>query len=273
MKKIWVVLVIIILLISTLLSGCATDNKNPIVVIVSDAKSGIVPLNVTFDGSFCTDPDGKITNYTWDFGDGNKGYGKIVTHSYLSPGSFIVKLTAKDNNGAVSTNNIIVSAVDAIGSFDEAYKLLVETILSPGSTGRRVNAHMLSQPLQIGDNVSSDENTYTIENVTWFVFIDDYPDSFYAHETRYVLINAGIKRAKGVAASLGDDSKNLMLVLTARDLNEKIKVAVRISNENIVPRFKKAGADLIILPEALGGEKLADAMRGGKVDKDYVILS
>jgi len=88
-----------------------------------------------------------------------------------------------------------------------------------------------------------------------------------------VLISAGIKRAKGVAASLGDDSKNLMLVLTARDLNSKVKVAVRISNEKIVPRFKKAGADLIILPEALGGEKLADAMCGGKIDKEYVILS
>ena len=86
-----------------------------------------------------------------------------------------------------------------------------------------------------------------------------------------VLVKAGIKKARGVAASLGDDSKNLLLVLTARDLNKRLKIAVRANSESIISKFKKAGANLMILPEALGGEKLADAMCG-KVDKDHVIV-
>ena len=85
-----------------------------------------------------------------------------------------------------------------------------------------------------------------------------------------VLISAGIKKARGLAASLGDDSKNLLLVLTARDLNKRLKIAVRASDDSIVPKLKKAGANLIILPELVGGEKLADAMCG-KIDKDHVI--
>jgi voltage-gated potassium channel len=86
-----------------------------------------------------------------------------------------------------------------------------------------------------------------------------------------VLISAGIKKARGLAASLGDDSKNLLLVLTARDLNKRLKIAVRAGGDSIVSKLKKAGADLIILPELVGGEKLADAMCG-RIDKDHVII-
>ncbi len=51
--------------------------------------SGWVGETIIFDGTGST---GIIVNYTWDFGDGNKGYGVVTTHSYSAPGTYIVTL-------------------------------------------------------------------------------------------------------------------------------------------------------------------------------------
>ena len=87
-----------------------------------------------------------------------------------------------------------------------------------------------------------------------------------------VLIKAGINNATGIAVAIGDDSKNLLAVLTAKELNTALKVAVRISDSKLIPKFKKAGANYIILPEAIGGTKLADALRG-YVDEDHIFVN
>jgi len=74
---------------------------------------------------------------------------------------------------------------------DEAIKILVSEIIPPASSYARISAAMLSQPLQQGDVVSSEgSGQYTIEANTWFVFIDDAPGAFFAHDTRYVFIDA-----------------------------------------------------------------------------------
>jgi len=55
---------------------------------------------ITFDGSGSNDPDGVITNWSWDFGNGGKSYGKVVNHTYTDAGTYIVNLTVMDNDGA-----------------------------------------------------------------------------------------------------------------------------------------------------------------------------
>ncbi|MGB9675441.1 MAG: potassium channel family protein [Candidatus Nanoarchaeia archaeon] len=85
----------------------------------------------------------------------------------------------------------------------------------------------------------------------------------------HVLKEVGIEKAKGVAIALGDDSKNLLLTHTVRELNRQIKIAVRASDPKIIPKLKRAGADFVILPEAIGGIKLADALIG---DVDYSLI-
>ncbi|MCD6573442.1 MAG: PKD domain-containing protein, partial [Thermoplasmata archaeon] len=45
----------------------------------------------------CSDKDGYIVNYTWDFGDGSTGYGSNASHKYSKPGIYKVVLTVVDD--------------------------------------------------------------------------------------------------------------------------------------------------------------------------------
>jgi len=85
-----------------------------------------------------------------------------------------------------------------------------------------------------------------------------------------VLLEAGAEHAKGVIATLGDDSKNLLLTLTAKEINPHLTIAVRVNDSKLLPKFKKAGANLLIVPEAVGGIRLADAVLGN-ITSDVII--
>ncbi len=70
----------------------------PVSVCLRDANQG---FNVTFDGSGSYDADRDDTlNYLWDFGDGDQGEGKKVTHEYKEGGNYTAKLMVTDNSGA-----------------------------------------------------------------------------------------------------------------------------------------------------------------------------
>ncbi|MBN2354876.1 PKD domain-containing protein [candidate division KSB1 bacterium] len=53
---------------------------------------------ITFDGSASTDPDGLITLFYWEFGDGRTGSGPEVRHSYLNPGTYRAVLRVEDDS-------------------------------------------------------------------------------------------------------------------------------------------------------------------------------
>jgi plastocyanin len=69
---------------------------------------------VAFDGSGSIDPDGSITSYSWDFGDGSAaGSGAAPHHVYAAPGSFSAKLTVTDSSGLTSTQTRTVRVGEA----------------------------------------------------------------------------------------------------------------------------------------------------------------
>ena len=64
---------------------------------------------VSFSGSGSLDPDGTITSYNWDFGDGTSAAGLNVSKIYSAAGTYTVTLTVVDNQNAMATATTHVS--------------------------------------------------------------------------------------------------------------------------------------------------------------------
>lgn len=75
-----------------------------------------------------------------------------------------------------------------------------------------------------------------------------------------LLVRADIGDAKGVFAVTGDDSRNLMIVLTAKQLNPNVRVVARCNELRNTEKMRKAGADAIVSPDFTGGMRIASAM-------------
>ncbi|MFC2082861.1 lamin tail domain-containing protein [Candidatus Bipolaricaulota bacterium] len=95
------VLAIFGLLLGLVLGGCITPPLLPIASFSYAPASGEAPLIVTFDASGSQSPNGTITNFAWDFGDGSNGQGMITAHSYQSDIDtvFTVALQVTDHLG------------------------------------------------------------------------------------------------------------------------------------------------------------------------------
>lgn len=71
------------------------------------------------------------------------------------------------------------------------------------------------------------------------------------------LLEAGIKRARGIVICLGDDSLNMYVSLAARELNPDLLILVRGYKSDGEKRMIRAGANSVIYPLKLGGQQMA----------------
>jgi len=74
------------------------------------------------------------------------------------------------------------------------------------------------------------------------------------------LLNAGIKRARGIVCVLPTDAENLYVILTAKELNPDIFILSRSEEEESEHRLLRAGADRVMSPYTLGGMRMAMAI-------------
>lgn len=72
-----------------------------------------------------------------------------------------------------------------------------------------------------------------------------------------VLLEAGIERAQYLVTALPDDAINLFVVLSARQLNERLFIISRASQVTSVKKLEFAGADKVIMPDKIGGDHMA----------------
>lgn len=80
------------------------DNEMP---VAKGTASGTGPV-VSFDAAGSSDPDGPVTNFAWDFGDGAKATGATASHAYAKPGTYLATLTVADNLHTQVTASTVV---------------------------------------------------------------------------------------------------------------------------------------------------------------------
>ena len=72
-----------------------------------------------------------------------------------------------------------------------------------------------------------------------------------------VLIEAGIERAKGLISVVLSDADNLFITMTARGLNPGLFILARAEEEQSHKKLLRAGANRVVLPYLIGGQKMA----------------
>jgi len=87
-------------------------NSKPQIVIATSSLTGNAPLLTTFDARQSSDVDGTITNFSWDFGDGNTSNTAQTSNTYAVPGSYQVTLLVTDNEGTTATKTLDVLVTD-----------------------------------------------------------------------------------------------------------------------------------------------------------------
>lgn len=76
---------------------------------------------------------------------------------------------------------------------------------------------------------------------------------------------ANIEKAAGLFAVTGDDSRNLMICITAKELNPSIRIIARCHEVRNIEKLKKVGAASVISPDFTGGMRIASEMIRPKV--------
>lgn len=71
------------------------------------------------------------------------------------------------------------------------------------------------------------------------------------------LMTARVKDAQYLIVTLPDDAANLFVVLSARQLNQKLFIISRASQVTSQKKLKLAGANKVIMPDKIGGDHMA----------------
>ncbi len=110
-----------------------------------------------------------------------------------------------------------------------------------------------------------DNNVERIERMTAEIgpFLSVIGDAAEDH----ILEEAGIERANGLITTLPDDRDNLFVTITARALNDKMRIVARIIEPESEHKVRRAGADAVVSPNHIGGMRMASEMLRPKTVK------
>jgi voltage-gated potassium channel len=75
-----------------------------------------------------------------------------------------------------------------------------------------------------------------------------------------VLRRAGVERARALVTAAASDADNLYITMTARLLNDTLLIVARAEDEAAEKKLKRAGANRVVSPYAIGGQRVAQAV-------------
>lgn len=89
---------------------------------------------------------------------------------------------------------------------------------------------------------------------------DDYIGFLGDPSKESMLTKAEIGKAKSIIITTTRDDTNVLIALTARDMNKDIKIIARANQDENTKLLKRSGADIIISPSVAGGHLMAAAL-------------
>ncbi len=124
-------------------------------------------LQVSFtDMSF--DSDGFITNWTWNFGDGNISHAKNPVHEYSSSGNYTITLSVKDDDGDI---NGMGESID----FENVPPVTNCTLNPPSPDGlNRWYISNVTVCLNATDETGVNKTYYKINDGNWSGYTDEF---------------------------------------------------------------------------------------------------
>jgi PKD repeat protein len=137
------------------------ENLPPLVLFNYIPIQPVVGEMVRFNASQSMDPDGKIADYEWDFGDGDTSHGSsksICPHVYSSSGPFQVNLTITDSQGDRSSKvmevNVIEPPPEATFTYSLANPKVGDVITFDASKSKGISGQIVEYEWDFGDGYS-----------------------------------------------------------------------------------------------------------------------
>ena len=75
-----------------------------------------------------------------------------------------------------------------------------------------------------------------------------------------VLLAAGIEQARGLISVVSSDADNVYIVLTARSMKPDLNIVARAGETGSQQKLRRAGANVVISPYELGGQRMAQTI-------------
>jgi voltage-gated potassium channel len=129
-----------------------------------------------------------------------------------------------------------------------------------GRLGRRIVADLADAGLDFVVIERDEERVAVIEEAGWLVIEGDAEDED-------VLRDAGVERAKGLILTLPEDSGNVFVALTAKELRPGIFTLARTNQHKNRRKLLRAGVDKVISPYEIGADRMAQVILRPHVDE------
>jgi len=188
---------------------------------------------VGFDGTGSRDPDGSISTFDWEFGDGQQGSGPKPNHAYLTGGTFMVTLTVTDYDGLSASDTTTATIDDAPAS-------------PPGMTKARLTG-LAFQDVSLQWTLSADDGTGEDDVVAYDIYLGTAYDPTGASYSLFASVPAGTSSFVHVGGGAAGTTAFFYQV-RAREDNGRAIAAVDQAGK--FSRFLAKGNQLVSVPFA-----------------------